>query len=364
MNIKAAVTLKRSDKFKIMDIVLSDPMDDEVIVKIVGSGICHTDLAAVHQHFPTTLPAVFGHEGAGIVELVGKKVTKVKPGDHVVLSWNYCSECRPCKDGEYYYCENFITQNLIGCRSDGSLTLKNGEEDIHGSFFRQSSFADYALANEQNVVKVRDDIPLEILAPLGCGIQTGAGAVLNEFKPNDSDSIVIFGTGSVGLSAVLASVLCKCKKIIAIDIDNKRLDIAKKMGATHIINSKEKNAVEEIMKICEKGVNYSLECVGNPEVLKQAVDVLAVRGVAGQIGVVAPGTNVSLDMYKIMNGRTVMGIVEGNSISDTFIPKLIELYAEGKFPFDQLIKFYKFEDINKAVEDMENGDVVKPVLKF
>ncbi len=364
MNIKAAVTFEKSAEFKIEQVELSDPRDQEVLVRIVGSGICHTDLAAREQYLPYPLPGVLGHEGAGVVEKVGSRVKKVKPGDHVALSWDCCGVCPSCKSGKDPYCHSFLPINFGGVRSDGSVTMKKGSQDIHGSFFCQSAFASHALANETNVVKVRQDVPLEVLAPLGCGIQTGVGAVLNSLKPAAGSSIAIFGVGTVGMSAILGAVLSGCTTIIAIDLFPDRLELAKEFGATHTINPKKDDPVNAIMDITGGGVNFSLECVGNPALLRQATDCLALLGVCGQVGAVAPGTEATLNMDKIMNGRTVKGIIEGDSVPDLFIPVLIDLYKQGRLPYDRLIKYYPFEDINKAVEDMVKGVTIKPVLRF
>jgi aryl-alcohol dehydrogenase len=364
MKIKAAVVFEKSGNFSIEELELSDPNDDEVVVRIVGAGICHTDLAARDQHLPIPLPSVLGHEGAGVVEKVGDRVSKVKPGDHVVLSWDCCGTCTSCKAGNNSYCLNFFLHNFHGARPDGTTTLRKGDQVIHGSFFCQSSFADFALANERNVVKVREDVPLDILGPLGCGVQTGAGAVMNTLRPRPGASIAIFGVGPVGMSAVLAAVVCGCTTIIAVDINSDRLEKAKEFGATHTVNAGEVDPVEAIMEITGGGAEFTLECVGNPKVLRQAVDSLPRLGVCGLLGVVAPGTEVSLDMDLIMNGRTVRGIIEGDAIPDLFIPKLIELYGQGRFPFDRLITFYPFDEINQAVEDMEKGRVIKPVLRL
>ena len=364
MEIKAAVVFEKSGDFSIQQLEISEPNDDEVLVRIVGAGICHTDLGARDGHLPIPPPpSVFGHEGAGIVEKVGTRVTKVKPGDHVVLSWDYCGACTSCKAGKDPYCLNFFLHNFHGARPDGTTTLRKGDQVIHGSFFCQSSFADFALANERNVVKVRDDVPLEILGPMGCGVQTGAGAVMNTLQPRPGASIAIFGVGTVGLSAVLGAVVCGCTVIIAVDIHPDRLEMAKELGATHTVNACEVDPVKAILDITGGGAEFSLECVGNPKVLRQAVDVLPRCGVCGLLGVVPPGTEVSLDMDAIMNGRTVRGIIEGDSIPDLFIPKLIDLYSQGRFPFDRLITFYPFDDINQAVEDMEKGRVIKPILR-
>jgi aryl-alcohol dehydrogenase len=365
MEIKAAVVFETGGKFSIEQLELSEPRDDEVLVRIVGVGICHTDLGARDGHLPIPPPpSVFGHEGAGVVEKVGARVTKVKPGDHVVLAWDCCGACTSCKAGRDSYCLNFFLHNFHGARPDGSATLRKGDQVIHGSFFCQSSFADFALANERNVVKVPDDVPLEVLAPMGCGVMTGAGAVMNALQPRPGASIAVFGVGTVGTSAILAAVVCGCTTIIAVDVNAERLELAKELGATHIVNAAEVDPVETIRDMTGGGARFSLECVGNPRVLRQAVDVLPRLGVCGLLGVVPPGTEVGLDMDLLMNGRTVKGIIEGDAIPDLFIPKLIELYSQGRFPFDRLITFYPFDEINRAVKDMEAGRVIKPVLRL
>jgi len=364
MDIRGAVVFEQSGEFSIEPLQLSDPNDDEVLVRIVGAGICHTDLAARDQHLPVPLPSVLGHEGAGVVEKVGARVTKVKPGDHVALSWMCCGSCPSCRAGHDPYCENFLALNFSGARPDGTTTLRKGDQVIHGSFFGQSSFANFALAEERNVVKVPEDIPLEILGPMGCGIQTGAGAVMNALQAGPGTSIAVFGVGPVGMSAVLGAVVCGCTTIIAVDMSPERLKMAEELGATHTVNAREVNPVEAILDLTGGGPNFSLECVGNPSVFRQAVDVLPLLGVCGLVGVVAPGTEVTLNMDLIMNGRTVRGVIEGDAVPDLFIPKLIELYRQGRFPFDRMITFYPFEEINKAVKEMEKGLVIKPVLRF
>ena len=363
MKIDAAVVFEKSGKFSLEPLEISEPRDNEALVRIVGCGICHTDLAARDQHLPTPLPGVFGHEGAGIVEKVGSRVTKVQPGDHVALSWGCCGTCSSCRSGHDPYCKNFLSLNFSGSRPDGTTTLRRGDQPVHGNFFGQSSFATYALAPEGNVVKVPQDVPLEVLGPLGCGIQTGAGAVMNTFQPRPGSSIAIFGMGTVGISALLGALVCGCTTIIGVDIHPERLAIAKELGATHTINSGETDPVAAILELTGGGPDFSLECVGNPSVFRQAVDVLPLLGTCGLLGVVPPGTEVTLNMDLIMNGRIVRGIIEGDAIPDLFIPKLIELYRQGRFPFDKIMTFYPFEEINKAVKDMEEGRVIKPVLK-
>lgn len=364
MKTNAAIIFEPSGNFNLEQLELSEPNATEVVVRMVGSGICHTDLAARDQHFPVPLPSVFGHEGAGVVEAVGARVTKVKPGDHVTMSWMCCGTCPSCKAGNDPYCHNFLPLNFSGARPDGTTTLRQGDRVIHGNFFGQSAFAEYALADERNVVKVPKDLPLEILGPLGCGVMTGAGAVMNTFRPKPGSSIAVFGMGTVGTSALLAAVVCGCTTIVAVDIHDERLEMARQLGATHSVNSSQTDPVAAILDITGGGPNFSLECVGNPAVFRQAVDILPILGVCGLVGVVAPGTEVSLNMDLIMNGRMVRGIIEGDAVPDLFIPKLIDLYKQGMFPYDKLITLYPFKDINLAVADMEKGRVIKPVLTF
>jgi aryl-alcohol dehydrogenase len=364
MKIKAAVVREKSGPFKIEELELDEPRENEVLVRVVGCGVCHTDLVARDQHQPAPLPAVFGHEGSGVVEKVGARVRKVTPGDHVVMSYLSCGGCPSCKSGSPNYCYDFFPINFSAARGDGSRTMHKNGETIHGVFFGQSAFATYALAMECNVVKVPTDVPLEILGPLGCGVQTGAGGVINALRPSAGSSIAVFGAGSVGQSAILAAVTCGCTPIIAVDINPERLRIAREFGATHTINPAQTDPVEEILKITGTGVKYSLECVGIAKVLRQAVDALKPTGVCGLIGVAPFGVDANLDMQKVLNGRTIRGIVEGDSIPDIFIPQLIELYRQARYPFDRMITFYPLDQINKAAEDSEKGKVLKAVIRL
>lgn len=331
---------------------------------MVGAGVCHTDLKARDQLRAVPLPVVLGHEGAGIVERVGTGVTQVQPGDHIVLTFHSCGTCVNCFRGIPAYCHKMWPCNFGCARLDGSTTLRQNNEVVHGAFFYQSSFATYALASERNVVKVRQDAPLEILGPLGCGVQTGAGGVLNALQAEAGSSIGIFGTGSVGLSAVMGAVVAGCTTIIAVDINPQRLELALELGATHIINSKVDDPVKQIQAIISGGIDYALETVGLPNVFRQAVDSLAMPGVCGLIGGAPYGTEVSFDMIRIMLGRTVRGIIQGDSVPQQFIPRLVDLHLQGRLPFDRLITVYPLEDINQACADAAAGRVVKPVLRM
>jgi aryl-alcohol dehydrogenase len=363
VKIKAAVVRQRAALFQIEDVELDDPREDEVLVRIAGCGLCHTDLAARDQLTPAPLPIVLGHEGSGVVEKVGARVRKVEPGDHVVLSFLSCGACAYCRKGMPSLCVIGFPLNFFGVRADGSHTIRKNGEAVNASFFGQSSFASYALANQQSVVKVPKEVPVEILGPLGCGVQTGAGGVINSLQARPGSSIAVFGAGSVGMSAVMAAAVCGCTKIVAVDIKEERLKIAQEFGATHVINSSLVDPVQEIQKLMGGGVDYSLDCTGVPAAIRQAVDALAVRGKCGIIGAPAPGTEMTLDVVNMLLGRSVVGIMGGDAIPDVFIPQLIDLYRQGRFPFDKMIRFYALDQINKAAEDSESGKTVKAVLR-
>ncbi len=364
MEITAAIAREANKPFAVEKIELDEKIrDDEVLVRVVAAGLCHTDVVCRDQYYPVPLPFVPGHEGAGVVEAVGKGVTKVVPGDHVVLTFNYCGTCSSCQEGDPGYCHNLFGFNF-GCArpSDGSGTMSKNGEHINGYFFSQSSFGEHAIATERNIVKVRKDAPLELLGPLGCGIQTGAGGVMNSLHPRAGTSIAVFGAGGVGLSSIMAAVVVGCTTIISVDVKPGRLKLAKELGATHTIDASNTNPVEEIQKITGSGANYTLETTALPAVFRQCVDSLTLRGVCGVIGAAPLGTEVSLDVNSIMFGRTIRGIIEGDSVPDIFIPRMVDLFMQGRFPIDKMMKKYPLADIHDAVADSAKGTAIKPIL--
>jgi len=364
MKIAAAIVRQKGGPFKIEPLELADPSADQVLVKIVAAGLCHTDLVCRDQHYPVPLPMVFGHEGSGIVEKVGSNVTKVAPGDHVVLTFYTCGKCESCISGDPTSCANSFVPNFMGRAVDGSCTLHDHSgSEVGGSFFGQSSFATYALAYERNTVKVPKNAPLELLGPLGCGVQTGAGSVLNALNPPAGSAIAIFGAGAVGLSAVMGAVIAGCTTIISIDVKENRLELAKELGATHVINGANLNPIEEIQKICPGGIKYVLETSGIPAVLAQAIQSSSIGGEIGIVGAPPMGATIPVDINFLLFNRRLRGIVEGQATSDIFIPRLISLFQQGKFPFDKLIKFYSMDQINEAARDSEEGITLKPILR-
>ncbi|MCC2681282.1 MAG: NAD(P)-dependent alcohol dehydrogenase [Nitrosospira multiformis] len=376
--IKAATIRQKGGPFQVENLMLDEPRPDEVLVRVVATGMCHTDMVARDQLYEVPMPIVLGHEGAGVVEQVGDSVKKLVAGDHVVLTYMWCGHCKPCLRGDLTYCENFYALNFGGAREDGSTSTFEtvGEHEaqethnhgrrIHDHFFGQSTFGTYALANERNVVRVPKEAPLELLGPLGCGIQTGAGAVMNALKVRPGSSFATFGGGAVGLSAVMAARVAGATTIIAADVVPSRLELARELGATHIVNSRETDPVAAVREITGGGgAHYTLESSGRPAVLRQAIDALAARGICGIVGAPALGTEASFDVNGVMTaGKRIIGIIEGDSKPDLFIPALVELYTQGRFPFNKLVKFYTLDQINQAAEDSEKGVTIKPIIRL
>ena len=352
-NIRAAVLRKKGGPLKIEKLSMEGPQDTEVLVRTVASGVCHTDISMAHHWEKADGAVVLGHEGAGIVELTGKKVKAVRPGDHVVLSYQSCGTCRHCKNGRPTKCRRFYELNFGFHRLDGSNAL--APSGVRGHFFGQSSFSSYILATERNIVKVSKKLPLKTLAPLGCGIQTGAGTVMNMLHVRKGASIAIFGTGAVGLAAVAAARIVHAHPIIGVDITPSRLKLASELGATHVIDSRRTDVASGINKIIAGGVDYVLEITGDPRMLELAFEVIKKRGTAAFF------TGDGIPDF-VPKGKKAVAVIEGDSVPQLFIPKLIKLYQSGKFPFDRLLKFYDFKDINRAMKDSRNGKTIKPVL--
>ncbi|AGL46506.1 NAD(P)-dependent alcohol dehydrogenase [Pseudomonas sp. GD03651] len=364
--ITAAVTRGKGAPFALEAAQIRNPRGDEVLVRIVATGMCHTDMIVRDQYYPVPLPAVLGHEGAGVVEAIGPLVKGLQVGDHVVMSYGYCGHCLSCGSGHTAYCQDFFGRNFSGADPQGESALQDKDgARLNDHFFAQSSFATLALSRENNAVKVSREAPLELLGPLGCGIQTGAGAVINSLKVTPGSSFAAFGGGAVGLSAVLAARVAGATTIIVVDVVPSRLALATELGATHVVNSKDADPVAFIREITGGGVNFALESTGRPAVLRQAVDALGSRGSLGVVGAPALGTTAEFDVNDLLlGGKTIRGIVEGDSVPQKFIPELVSLYLQGRFPFDKLVKFYSFEDINQAAEDSEKGITLKPIIRI
>ena len=365
MKIKAAVVHKPNAPYLIEEVELAPPKAGEVLVKVIASGICHTDQAMVENALNSaTFPIVPGHEGCGIVAEVGRDVRGFKPGDRVCMSFSYCGQCLPCVTGRPYGCELNMKLNFGGRCYDGTSRISLDGKDV-SNLFNQSSFAAYSVTHQNNLVRIPDDIDIDmpLTAPLGCGVQTGAGTVINYLKAVPGSAIVVFGCGSVGLSAVMAAKLCGCLQIIGVDIVDARLDLALELGATHVVNARKTDdtvsCVRELTK--GRGTDYAVDTTGSGLSVRQALTCTGSFGVCAMVGATA---EITIMGSAELSGhhRTLAGIIEGHCIPSLFIPKLLNLYRDGLFPFDKLITYYPFEQINKAAEDSLSGAAVKPVL--
>ncbi|WP_157216399.1 NAD(P)-dependent alcohol dehydrogenase [Flavisphingomonas formosensis] len=361
----AAVARSPHADFSIEPIDLEAPRAGEVLVRIVGVGLCHTDLIARDQFIPIPLPAVLGHEGAGIVEAVGDGVTKVKPGDRVVIGFASCGACPRCAEHLPSYCREFPQRNYAGTRTDGSTAIRVAGTPASGHFFAQSSFAGHAVAEERNVVKIEaDDVPLELLGPLGCGFQTGAGGVMRSLACPSGSSIAIFGGGPVGLAAVMGAVVQGCATIILVEPFAARRALGLSLGATHVVDPADGDVGAAIRAILPDGTEYAFETSGREAVIETALASLASHGLLGLVGVPPrPDSSLSINIASLITyGHRIHGIIEGDSDLDGFIPELVELFRAGRFPIDRLIETFPLDRINEAVAAQIRGECVKAVL--
>ena len=365
MRTRAATLWKLNESLKIEEIEVEAPKLGEVLVRMVASGICHTDPSVIHGSLPNPLPVILGHEGAGIVEQVGPGVSKLQPGDPVVVAAvPHCGHCRFCLEGKPFNCRNFMGLALGGAMPDGTKRFRrDGEEICH--FFCQSSFSEHTIVPERIAVKVAKDLPLEKLGPLACGVQTGAGAVLNTAGVRPGESVVVIGCGAVGLSAVMAAKLARAFPILAVDLIEDRLRLARDLGATETLQAGKVDVVAEVQRITGGGADYAFECLGKAETIRQSIDCVRMGGGTAVIsGAMVAGAEVTLDGLGLIL-KNVCGNVEGGSNPALFIPLLIEFWRRGEFPFDRLLsRTYRLEEINQAIADMERGEVIKPVIRY
>lgn len=366
--ITAAVARALKQPFTIETLQLDDIRPNEVRVRLVATGVCHTDAIVRDGVYPTPLPAVLGHEGAGVVEQVGSAVHTVKSGDHVVMSAAYCTYCNQCRSGEVAYCKNLFAEDFGGRRtSDGSTSLTSADgEQISSHFFGQSAFATHANVVESSVIPVPKDVPLEAVAFFGCGMQTGAGAILNELRPPAGSSVAVSGTGAVGLAAIMAAKIAGATTIVAIDIHDSRLELARELGATHVINARSSDTLEELMRVTsDQGIDYILDTTAVPQVLTNLAKALAIRGTLALVGAARPGTEAPFEIgQSLVKGWTFKTIVQGSSVPQDFIPRLVRFWQQGNFPADKLARTYPLDQINEAFEDSKSGKTVKPVIVF
>ncbi|HTY48361.1 MAG TPA: NAD(P)-dependent alcohol dehydrogenase [Steroidobacteraceae bacterium] len=363
MRISAAVSRPQRPAPAIEPLELEEPRAGELLVRIAAAGICQTDLHA-HAGRLSPLPIVLGHEGAGIIEAVGAGVRDLAPGDAVVLSGSSCGSCPSCLAGLPSYCDEAMARNFGGRRTDGSMALSDADAaPVHSHFFGQSSFSTHALVPERTAVRLDPEVPLEVAAPLGCGVLTGAGCVIESLRLGAGDSIAIFGVGAVGLSAVMAARLVGADRIVAIDIDPSRLQLAAQLGATDVFAADTGELVARIREVTGRGVSFTLNTTTSPPVFTAAIDCLAMRGTAGFV--TAPRGEWAPQMFSVLaGGRMLRGILGGDAAPRRLIPQLIRYWRQGRFPFDRLLRFYPFSRIEQAFADIAAGRVIKPVLRM
>jgi aryl-alcohol dehydrogenase len=364
MDITAAVTRAGGAPFALETLTLDAPRAGEVLVEIKGVGLCHTDLTARDQILPAPLPGVFGHEGSGIVSAVGEGVTEVAVGDRVAVGFASCGTCASCEHDDPAYCHQFAPLNYGGVRPDGSITLSKDGTPVHGSFFGQSSFATHALTTVRNVVRVGDDVPLELVGPLGCGLMTGVGAVVNSLAVPKGATLLILGGGPVGLAAAMGGVIQGAEHVILSEPVAARRELALELGATHVLDPTTGDLGELVRAIAPAGADFIVDTSGIPAVMAGSVAAAAFHATIGILAV-PPSLDIMVPvpyLAALSMGLTIRGIQEGDADPATFIPQMLEWWRAGKFPFDKLITTFPLSQINEAVDAQHRGEVVKVVL--
>ncbi|NYJ01975.1 aryl-alcohol dehydrogenase [Nocardioides thalensis] len=362
MRTTVALVEEPGGPFTFADVELDEPRADEVLVRVVATGICHTDLTVPTMLPAEMMPTVMGHEGTGVVEAVGPEVEGIAVGDHVVMSFRSCRACPPCRAGDVGYCEQTLLLNYMGMRPDGSTSMRRGDQQVFGNFFGQSSLARHALAYADNCVVVDPALDLSLLAPFGCGFQTGAGTVLNVLDPAPEEPIVVFGAGAVGLAAVAAARGIGVESVIVVDPLAERRRVAEGYGATTLDPTEGDQPVEQRVKdLTGGGAPYAIDTTALPAVVLQAQRSLRSRGLLVPLGLGAPEYTIdAIDL--LQSGKVIRSSIEGESDPLTMIPRLVQMRAQGAFDVDHLVTTYPFERLADAVADATAGKVVKPVL--
>lgn len=353
MKSRAAILIKPNRPLQLTEVDVAAPKAGEVLVQMVATGICHTDISVIQGKFSAPLPIIVGHEGAAIVKAVGPRVSELQVGDHVVITaLPHCGHCRFCQSAQPYYCDGLPDTSFEGTMPDGTSRFSQDGRPIN-HLFCQSSFSEYAIVMQSACVKVSKKFPLQTLAPLGCGVMTGAGAVMNCAKVGVGDKVVIIGCGGVGLAAVMAAKLSGALEIIAIDIQEKRLKLAKELGATKTAKA-----------ATFHDADFAFECVGHQETIAQCLKSIRAGGTAVITGACSDGLDFAIDPSDLLL-KNIKGNIAGMCVAQLFIPQLLEYHKRGLFPFDRLTtKVYPFEEINQAIQDMIKGKVIKPIVTY
>ena len=361
MKAKAAMMREAHAPLTIEEIEVDKPHRREVLIRTVFAGVCHSDLHFIEGLYPIPCPCVLGHESAGVIEAVGEDVTYVKPGDHVITCLStFCGECEFCLTGRMSLCLSPMVQRA----KDGQQRLsQNG--DVVGQFANLSSYAEYILTHEHSVVKVREDMPLDRAALIGCGVMTGVGAVFHTAKVEPGSTVAVFGCGGIGLSAINGAAIAGAGQIIAVDMVGSKLNLAKEFGATDVVNPADGDVVKQIRSLTDGGVHYSFEAVGLKVTAEQSFRSLRRGGTATIIGMVPVGTNVELHGPEFLQEKKIQGSAMGSNHFRIDMPRLVEFYLRGDLKLDQMISGrIKLEEINDAMAALKTGEVARNVIAF
>jgi Zn-dependent alcohol dehydrogenase len=361
---KAAVARAANRPLMIEDLELASPQAGEVRIRLLAAGVCHTDVMGLEGSMAISFPVVLGHEGVGVVEEVGEGVTHVASGDRVMMTQPVCGRCWHCVRGEPALCELKKARIFAGGMMDGTTRLSDRDGSPIRHFFCQSSFAEQSVADQRGVVRIPDDVEAHVVAPLACGGGTGLGAVLNTARVEPTSNVVVFGCGGVGLHAILAAVhLVGAAKVIAVDVVDHKLELAGRAGATHVINSRETDAVAEIRRLTGRGADYAFDASGIPAVLAQAWDCTRAGGVTVAVGVPPVGTPITVNAFGLISGKSLLGCSSGSVRPSVDIPRYIELYQAGRLPLDVVVTTtFGLDEVNDALEAMHAGKVGRGVL--
>lgn len=369
MKVKAAVAWEAGKPLSIEEVDLEGPKAGEVLVKMVATGVCHTDAFTLSGDDPEGIfPCILGHEGGGVVEEIGAGVTSVAVGDHVIpLYTPECGECKFCKSGKTNLCQAIRETQGQGLMPDGTSRFSKDGQPIH-HFMGTSTFAEYTVLPEIAVAKINKEAPLDKVCLLGCGISTGIGAVLNTAKVEAGSTVAIFGLGGVGLSAVQGAVMAKASRILVIDINEDKFEMAKALGATDCVNPKkhDKPIQDVIVELTDGGVDYSFECIGNVNTMRSALECCHKGwGESTIIGVAGAGQELSTRPFQLVTGRVWRGSAFGGVKGRSQLPDYVERYMKGEIKIDEMVTYtMSLEDINKAFDLMHEGKAIRTVIVF
>lgn len=358
---KAAVLREVGKPLEIEDVEINKPGPHEVLVRTAAAGVCHSDLHFVNGSYPYPLPAVIGHESSGVVEQVGAEVRTVAPGDHVITCLSaFCGHCEHCLTGHMSRCVNPETQRGEG---EEPRIAQNG--DAMFQFLNLSSFAEQMLIHEHACTKIRKDMPLDVAALIGCSVTTGVGAVVNTANVRAGETVAVIGCGGVGLACINGAAIAGAGRVIAVDTQGSKLNLAKEFGATDVVNAKDGDPVAQVMELTGGGVHYSFEAIGLKQTTEQAFQMLGRGGTATVIGMIPVGTHIELHGVDFLAEKKIQGSLMGSNRFPVDMPRYVDFYMAGKLKLDTMIsQRIKLEDVNDAFAELERGELARSVIMF